>query len=216
MAEVLCASCNSTLNIVPDRSDGQYNINLDYPTAMRHSGHSIVIVTPEGRSNPVSLNSPPQGSYQTTGPQRAYTEHPTPNNNQVMSQSPEVPIETGSYQDLKIFDPNSMAEPIMRIWQISEALSRMSRRIKKRYPEESAKLKTSSEDIIYSFYKNMEEEQKKFIDNQRTSEESAIKEMDVAHERKVKDEILKKNPVDTPPTSAGRPSGTLSAAERSE
>lgn len=100
------------------------------------------------------------------------------------SASPEVPVESGSYADLKVWDVNSMAEPIMRIWQLSEALSRMSKRIQKRYPGEARILRNASEDIIYTFFKDMKERQEEFVKNSRNAEVNSAKELDAAHQRK--------------------------------
>jgi len=100
------------------------------------------------------------------------------------STSPEIPIENGSYSDLKIWDVNAVAEPIMRIWQLSEALSRMSKRIQKRYPREARILKTASEDIIYSFYRDMKEKQEEYLRNSKSSEQSSAKDLDAAHYRR--------------------------------
>ena len=91
------------------------------------------------------------------------------------SSSPEIPIESGSYADMKVWDVNAVAEPIMRIWQLSEALSRMSRRIQKRYPREARILKTASEDVIYSFYRDIEEKQEDYLKNSKSSEVSSAK-----------------------------------------
>ena len=85
---------------------------------------------------------------------------------------------------MKVWDVNAVAEPIMRIWQLSEALSRMSRRIQKRYPHESRILKRASEDIIYSFFKDMKERQEEFIKNSKNAETNSSKELDTAHHRK--------------------------------
>jgi hypothetical protein len=103
------------------------------------------------------------------------------------STSPEVPVETGSYADLKTWDVNAMAEPIMRIWQLSEALSRMARRIQKRYPREARVLRTASEDVIYSFYRDMKEKQEEFVKNSRHSEMASAKDLDAAHTRRAQD-----------------------------
>ena len=103
------------------------------------------------------------------------------------STSPEVPVESGSYSDLKTWDVNAMAEPIMRIWQLSEALSRMSRRIQKRYPREAKILRTASEDVIYSFYRDMKEKQEEFVRNSRHSEMASAKDLDNAHTRRAFD-----------------------------
>jgi hypothetical protein len=100
------------------------------------------------------------------------------------STSPEIPIESGSYSDLKVWDVNAVAEPIMRIWQLSEALSRMSRRIQKRYPKEARILKTASEDVIYSFYRDMKEKQEEYLKNSKSSEQSSAKDLDAAHYRR--------------------------------
>jgi hypothetical protein len=100
------------------------------------------------------------------------------------SASPEIPVETGSYTDYKAWDVNMMAEPIMRIWQLSEALSRMSRRIQRRYPDESRILKTASEDVIYTFFKDMKERQEEFVKNSKNAEASSAKELDSAHKKK--------------------------------
>jgi hypothetical protein len=103
------------------------------------------------------------------------------------STSPEVPVESGSYADLKTWDVNAMAEPIMRIWQLSEALSRMARRIQRRYPREAKILKTASEDVIYSFYRDMKEKQEEFVKNSKHSEVASAKDLDTAHTRKEQD-----------------------------
>ena len=103
------------------------------------------------------------------------------------STSPEVPVESGSYADLKTWDVNAMAEPIMRIWQLSEALSRMARRIQKRYPREARILRTASEDVIYSFYRDMKEKQEEFVKNSRHSEMASAKDLDTAHLRRSQD-----------------------------
>src|SRR5713226_7525899 len=103
------------------------------------------------------------------------------------STSPEVPVETGSYADLKTWDVNAMAEPIMRIWQLSEALSRMARRIQKRYPREARILRTASEDVIYSFYRDMKEKQEEFVKNSRHSEATSAKDLDSAHQKRAQD-----------------------------
>src|ERR1700730_1180420 len=100
------------------------------------------------------------------------------------STSPEIPVETGSYADLKTWDVNAMAEPIMRIWQLSEALSRMARRIQKRYPREARILRTASEDVIYSFYRDMKEKQEEFVKNSRHSEMASARDLDTAHLRR--------------------------------
>ena len=100
------------------------------------------------------------------------------------SSSPEIPIESGSYADMKVWDVNAVAEPIMRIWQLSEALSRMSRRIQKRYPKEAKILKTASEDVIYSFYRDMKEKQEEYLKNSKSSELSSAKDLDAAHYRR--------------------------------
>ncbi len=94
------------------------------------------------------------------------------------STSPEVPVETGSHSDFKAWEINSMAEPIMRIWQLSEALSRMAKRIQRRYPEEAKILRASSEDIIHYFFADMREKQHEFIKNEKTSETNSIKEQE--------------------------------------
>ncbi len=103
------------------------------------------------------------------------------------STSPEVPVESGSYADLKTWDVNAMAEPIMRIWQLSEALSRMARRIQKRYPREARILRTASEDVIYSFYRDMKEKQEEFVKNSRHSEMASARDLDTAHLRRAQD-----------------------------
>jgi len=77
-----------------------------------------------------------------------------------------------------------VAEPIMRIWQLSEALSRMSKRIQKRYPREARVLKTASEDVIYSFYRDMKEKQEEYLKNAKSSETSSAKDLDAAHYRR--------------------------------
>ena len=100
------------------------------------------------------------------------------------STSPEIPVESGSYSDLKIWDVNAVAEPIMRIWQLSEALSRMARRIQKRYPREARILKTASEDVIYSFYREMKEKQEEHMKSSRSNELSSAKDLDAAHRKK--------------------------------
>jgi hypothetical protein len=100
------------------------------------------------------------------------------------SVSPEIPIETGSFTDYKVWDVNMMAEPIMRIWQLSEALSRMARRIQKRYPDEARILRTASEDVIYSFFKDMKERQDEFVKNSKSAEISSAKELDAAHQKR--------------------------------
>jgi hypothetical protein len=104
------------------------------------------------------------------------------------SVSPEIPIETGSFTDYKVWDVNMMAEPIMRIWQLSEALSRMARRIQKRYPEEARILRTASEDVVYSFFKDMKERQDEFVKNSKSAEISSAKELDAAHRKKEQQE----------------------------
>jgi len=71
-----------------------------------------------------------------------------------------------------------MAEPIMRIWQLSEALSRMSKRIQKRYPEEAKILRASSEDIIHHFFIDMRERQEEYVKNAKTNEENSVREQD--------------------------------------
>jgi hypothetical protein len=103
------------------------------------------------------------------------------------STSPEVPVESGSYGDLKTWDVNAMAEPIMRIWQLSEALSRMARRIQRRYPREAKVLRTASEDVIYSFYRDMKEKQEEFVKNSRHSEMASARDLDTAHLRRAQD-----------------------------
>jgi hypothetical protein len=100
------------------------------------------------------------------------------------STSPEIPIESGSYSDMKVWDVNAVAEPIMRIWQLSEALSRMSKRIQKRYPQEARVLKTASEDVIYSFYRDIKEKQEEYLKNSKSSEQSSAKDLDAAHYRR--------------------------------
>lgn len=85
---------------------------------------------------------------------------------------------------MKVWDVNAVAEPIMRIWQLSEALSRMSRRIQKRYPKEARILKTASEDVIYSFYRDMKEKQEEYLKNSKSSEQSSAKDLDAAHYRR--------------------------------
>src|ERR1700730_9057525 len=97
------------------------------------------------------------------------------------STSPEVPVESGSYADLKTWDVNAMAEPIMRIWQLSEALSRMARRIQRRYPREAKVLRTASEDVIYSFYRDMKEKQEEFVRNSRHSEMASAGQIEKHH-----------------------------------
>jgi hypothetical protein len=94
------------------------------------------------------------------------------------SASPDVQVETGSHSDLKVWDINSMAEPIMRIWQLSEALSRMARRIQKRYPEDAKILRASSEEIIHYFFLDMREKQAEFLKNARASEDGVSKEQE--------------------------------------
>jgi hypothetical protein len=100
------------------------------------------------------------------------------------SSSPEIPIESGSYADMKVWDVNAVAEPIMRIWQLSEALSRMSRRIQRRYPKEAKILKTASEDVIYSFYRDMKEKQDEYLRNAKSSEVSSAKDLDAQRARR--------------------------------
>ena len=100
------------------------------------------------------------------------------------STSQEIPVESGSYSDMRIWDVNAVAEPIMRIWQLSEALSRMARRIQKRYPREARILKTASEDVIYSFYRDMREKQEEFMKNSRSNELSSAKDLDAAHHKR--------------------------------
>jgi alanyl-tRNA synthetase len=103
------------------------------------------------------------------------------------SSPPEVPVETGSHSDFKIWDVNSMAEPIMRVWQLSEALSRMAKRIQKRYPDEAKILKTSSEEIIHRFFLDMQERQKEFVENSKANEATSTKEQD-ERQRKARSE----------------------------
>ena len=57
----------------------------------------------------------------------------------------------------------------------SEALSRMARRIQRRYPREAKILRTASEDVIYSFYRDMKEKQEEFVKNSRHSEMASAK-----------------------------------------
>jgi len=71
-----------------------------------------------------------------------------------------------------------MAEPIMRTWQLSEALSRMAKRIRKRFPDEAEILKVSSEDIIHDFFSELRERQAEYLKNTKESEVSSIKEQD--------------------------------------
>jgi len=94
------------------------------------------------------------------------------------SPPPDVQVETGSPSDLKVWDINSMAEPIMRIWQLSEALSRMAKRIQKRYPEDAKILRASSEEIIHFFFLDMSEKQAEFLKNAKASEDSVAKEQE--------------------------------------
>jgi hypothetical protein len=94
------------------------------------------------------------------------------------STSPEVPVETGTRSDYKVWDVNSMAEPIMRIWQLSEALSRMSKRIQRRYPDEAKILRSTSEDIIHYFFEDMKEQQENFFKTLKTAESDSTKEQD--------------------------------------
>ena len=105
------------------------------------------------------------------------------------SSPPDVPVETGSHSDYKVWDVNSMAEPIMRVWQLSEALSRMARRIQKRYPDEAKILRTSSEDIIHQFFMDMQERQQEFVSTCKTSEANSVKEQD-EKQRKARQEKL--------------------------
>jgi len=76
----------------------------------------------------------------------------------------------------------------MRIWQLSEALSRMAKRIQKRYPEEAKILRASSEDIIHHFFIDMREKQEEFVKNSKASEANSIKEQD---EKQRKDRLQK-------------------------
>jgi hypothetical protein len=94
------------------------------------------------------------------------------------STSPDVPVETGSRSDYKVWDVNSMAEPIMRIWQLSEALSRMAKRVQKRYPDEARILRSTSEDIIHYFFEDMKEQQENFFKALKTAESDSAKEQD--------------------------------------
>lgn len=83
------------------------------------------------------------------------------------SKQPEQPLETGSWFDLQGFSVNSQSEAIMRYWQLSEALSRMSKRIKKRYPQQARILARASEDICFEFYNSFHEAQKKSVSDGR-------------------------------------------------
>jgi hypothetical protein len=94
------------------------------------------------------------------------------------SAAPDVQVETGSHSDLKVWDINSMAEPIMRVWQLSEALSRMAKRVQKRYPEDAKILRASSEDIVHYFFLDMRERQAEFLKNARANEDLASKEQE--------------------------------------
>ncbi len=115
------------------------------------------------------------------------------------SAPPEVPVETGSHSDFKVWDINSMAEPIMRVWQLSEALSRMAKRIQKRYPDEAKILRTSSEDIIHHFFLDMRERQSEFVENAKTNETNSLKEQD-EKQRKARQEKL--SPIEVEPEAA--------------
>ena len=97
------------------------------------------------------------------------------------------PTETGSYSDLKQWDANTLAEPIMRVFQLSEGLARMARRIQKRYPKEAKKLKLASEDIVYAFYKGMEEEQNAFVKKTKQNDEDIAK-LDEERKKKLANE----------------------------
>lgn len=94
------------------------------------------------------------------------------------STSTDVQVETGSHSDLKVWDINSMAEPIMRVWQLSEALSRMAKRVQKRYPEDAKILKASSEEIVHYFFLDMQEKQAEFLKAAKLSEDSLSKEQE--------------------------------------
>lgn len=105
------------------------------------------------------------------------------------SSPPDVPVETGSHSDYKVWDINSMAEPIMRVWQLSEALSRMAKRVQKRYPDEAKILRTTSEDIIHQFFMDMRERQQEFVSNCKVNEANSVKEQD-EKQRKARQEKL--------------------------
>jgi len=66
----------------------------------------------------------------------------------------------------------------MRVWQLSEALSRMAKRIQKRYPEDAKILKASSEEIVHYFFLDMREKQAEFLKNAKVSEDSVSKEQE--------------------------------------
>ncbi|HYB03471.1 MAG TPA: hypothetical protein VED17_03355 [Nitrososphaerales archaeon] len=99
------------------------------------------------------------------------------------SASTDVQVETGSHSDLKVWDINSMAEPIMRVWQLSEALSRMAKRVQKRYPEDAKILKASSEEIVHYFFLDMQEKQAEFLKAAKASEDTLSKEQEEAQRK---------------------------------
>ena len=82
----------------------------------------------------------------------------------------------------------------------------MARRIKKRYPKESAKLRTASEDIVYAFYRDMEEKQREFTKNQKDSDLSTVKDLDAAHQKKIDQLAEEKKISERLATESGEPS----------
>lgn len=57
---------------------------------------------------------------------------------------------------------------------MSEALNRMARRMKKRYPEQARVLERASVDICFEFYKSMSEAQKKALERMKEKQNLEI------------------------------------------
>jgi hypothetical protein len=88
------------------------------------------------------------------------------------------PTETGSRDEFQILEIASteISEPAMRYWQLSEAYSRMARRIKKRDPAVARVLQRISEDAILEFHEiHLRDALKRLVDRNKRYHQESLK-----------------------------------------